>query len=49
MDDGLESALDRVGRLRVFDLMRSHGWTSSDAPPSWVWWEAIRLVEAQNK
>lgn len=39
----IEEALDRVGRERVFDLMRANGWSGGQAP-HWVWEQAIYEV-----
>jgi hypothetical protein len=44
-DDALEAAIDRAGRDKVFALIRSYGWQGP--LPKWMWWEAVRMVEAQ--
>jgi hypothetical protein len=40
-NQALETAIDEVGRDRVFARARSHGW-GSDTLPEWVWWGIVR-------
>jgi hypothetical protein len=42
MDEALEKAIDEVGRDRVFMRARSHGWSSVNMPPTWVWWGIVQ-------
>ena len=44
MDKALEAAIDDAGRDKVFALMRASGWTGADAPPKWVWQQAVYEV-----
>lgn len=37
----LEAAIDDAGRDCVFAIMREAGWGPQDAPPEWVWRDAI--------
>ena len=48
-DKDLEAVIDRVGRDRVFDRARSHGWGAYDGPPKWVWWEIIHELETEDR
>lgn len=43
-DVKLEKALDKAGRDKVFDYLRSMGWLTTAPPPKWVWWAAIEGV-----
>jgi hypothetical protein len=45
----LEEAIERAGRDRVFAAMRAAGWTGTDQPPVWAWWEACRQVSALGR
>jgi hypothetical protein len=48
MDHTLESAIDGVGRSRVFDLAARYGWRSGDAVPKWVWWCLVNELRQPN-
>lgn len=47
MDRKLEDAITAAGRDKVFAIVRAAGWTGYDAPPKWVWREAV--AEARCK
>ena len=43
MDEALESAIDEVGRDRVFARARAHGYSpGSGAIEKWMWWQIVR-------
>ena len=46
-DDGLEAAIDRVGRKKVFAMATAYGWTFANTPPRYVWWQIVREIESQ--
>ena len=48
-DIELEAAIDEVGRHRVFDLMHYYGWNSYDAPPKYVWWQAVFQLRSAHR
>ena len=49
LDDELETAIDAVGRDKLFQIMREAGWGMYPSAPKWVWWMMIDHVrEASN-
>jgi hypothetical protein len=49
MDEHLERAIDEAGRENVFALILSAGWSPNYSIPKWVWWSAVRQVNAGLK
>ena len=41
VDEGLEAALDDVGRQQAFDMANASGWSSANPPPKFIWWQII--------
>lgn len=46
-DDRLEAAIDKVGRMRVFDRAYRYGW-GGDTPPKWVWWNIVAELQRED-
>lgn len=45
IDAQLETAIDNVGRDKVFALVKANGWKFGDAIPKFVWYEAVRMLQ----
>jgi hypothetical protein len=47
--EGLERAIDDVGRDRVFAKARELGWNSGDMPPLFVWFGIVKELRGTNE
>jgi hypothetical protein len=45
----LETAIDEVGRERVFNRAQELGWGRQDAPPEWTWWGIVNEFRRKNR
>lgn len=49
IDNELETAIDAIGRDRVFDRARALGWSVAVTPEKWVWWGIVEELRNHDK
>lgn len=49
MDQELEDAIERAGRMQVLSYMQSMGWPAGTPLPKHMWWTAVAEVSAMKE